>query len=149
MNGVIFEISCVPIPKARPRLGRFGVYTPQKSSEFDTALSYYLRSCNIRIEKEEVAIFSVFRLPAPKSWTKKKYLDMLGKSHLQKPDVDNLQKQVLDSMKKALIFEDDCQVSTEYSEKIWSSQEEAGITLGFFWGQQAKSDMIRYIAERR
>ncbi len=41
-----------------------------------------------------------FRLPMPKSWSKKKRAEMLGKPHQQKPDVDNLIKALMDAVLK-------------------------------------------------
>lgn len=39
-----------------------------------------------------------FHLPMPRSWSKKKRLEMIGKGHQQKPDIDNLVKALLDAL---------------------------------------------------
>lgn len=39
-----------------------------------------------------------FHLPMPKSWSKKKRMEMIGKGHQQKPDIDNLVKALLDAL---------------------------------------------------
>lgn len=148
-NVAFFDIRCVPVPKARPRLGKNGVYTPEKSSKFEELLRWHFATKRVSAGKEPIAVATIFRMPVADSWSKKKIQDSLYKSHTQKPDVDNLQKQVLDAMKKATLFHDDSQVASEYSEKIWVPATEAGIEIGFFWGEFAKSDMMRFLVERR
>lgn len=58
-----------------------------------------------------------FYLPMPKSWSEKKKLKILGSPHQQKPDIDNLQKALLDS-----IFRDgdDSMVYDIHATKRWS-----------------------------
>jgi Holliday junction resolvase RusA-like endonuclease len=51
----------------------------------------------------------------PKSWSGRKYSEMLGKPHKQKPDIDNFVKGLMDAM---LI--DDAGVHTIFATKIWS-----------------------------
>lgn len=64
----------------------------------------------------------IFYIEMPKSWSKKKRAEMLGKPHTSKPDFDNLAKAVCD----ALLAEDSviwrCLV-----EKYWA--ETSSITI--------------------
>jgi Holliday junction resolvase RusA-like endonuclease len=57
----------------------------------------------------------VFYVPMPKSWTGRKYSEMLGKPHKQKPDIDNFVKGLLDAM-----LVDDAGIHTVFATKIWS-----------------------------
>jgi Holliday junction resolvase RusA-like endonuclease len=57
----------------------------------------------------------VFLMPMPKSWSKKNKAEMCGMPHMQKPDIDNLVKALLDS-----IYEDDSHIHTIKAKKIWS-----------------------------
>ena len=59
----------------------------------------------------------IFYIPMPKSWSKKKREEMLGKPHKQKPDIDNLCKAFLDAL-----LEEDSFVFSLTAEKYWSSQ---------------------------
>ena len=59
----------------------------------------------------------VFFIPMPKSWSKKKREQMLGKPHKAKPDIDNLAKAFLD----ALLTEDSYVYSLS-AEKYWSNE---------------------------
>ncbi|WP_437888369.1 RusA family crossover junction endodeoxyribonuclease [Phytobacter sp. V91] len=56
----------------------------------------------------------IFVLPMPVSWSKKKRAEYAGKPHQQKPDKDNLEKALLDS-----IFEDDCRIWDGRVTKVW------------------------------
>ena len=57
----------------------------------------------------------IFRLPMPKSWSKKKCREMMGKPHKQKKDVDNLLKALLDA-----IFIDDAHIWDIRITKKWA-----------------------------
>ena len=59
-----------------------------------------------------------FCLPMPKSWSKKKKLEMNGKPHQQKPDIDNLLKGLLD----ALMVEDKMVYYVGSLGKWWSDK---------------------------
>ena len=56
-----------------------------------------------------------FEMPMPKSWPESKKKKMVGEPHQQTPDIDNLEKAILDSL-----FEDDKKVHKVMATKIWS-----------------------------
>ena len=56
-----------------------------------------------------------FLMPMPKSWSKKKRIAMIGEPHQQKPDIDNLEKALLDAF-----LDDDSGVWRLHSEKRWA-----------------------------
>lgn len=57
----------------------------------------------------------IFKIPMPKSWTKKRKALMEHSPHQQTPDKDNLEKALLDS-----IFKDDSCVWDSRVTKIWA-----------------------------
>jgi Holliday junction resolvase RusA-like endonuclease len=59
----------------------------------------------------------IFYIPMPKSWSKKKREQMLGKPHKQRPDIDNLAKAFLDALLK-----EDSYVYSLSAEKYWSNE---------------------------
>lgn len=65
-----------------------------------------------------------FRIPMPKSWSKKKRSEMAGKPHQQKPDLDNLIKALID----AVHAEDSHIWHLQCCMKIWS--DEGSILIG-------------------
>lgn len=58
-----------------------------------------------------------FVLPMPRSWPPKKRAEMNGRPHQQKPDLDNLEKALLDA-----VFEEDCRVWDGRTTKIWGER---------------------------
>lgn len=67
-------------------------------------------------EKFPDAVTLIFHLPMPKSWSNKKKLEMEGKPHQQRPDVDNILKGTTDSLCK-----EDAYIWAVKAEKRWSS----------------------------
>jgi Holliday junction resolvase RusA-like endonuclease len=59
----------------------------------------------------------IFYIPMPKSWSKRKKAQMIGKGHQQKPDVDNLLKAVMDATLK-----EDCHIYDIHPKKFWAEQ---------------------------
>lgn len=64
-----------------------------------------------------------FRMPMPKSWSKKKRAELLGQPHQQKPDVDNLTKALLDA-----VLKDDSGVWDIRTTKRWANEGSITIT---------------------
>lgn len=58
-----------------------------------------------------------FSITMPKSWSAKKRLEMGGKPHQQRPDIDNLLKSFLDAL-----CEDDSYIYDVRVEKYWAEQ---------------------------
>lgn len=56
-----------------------------------------------------------FWMPMPPSWSKKKRDEWHGKPHMNRPDKDNLEKALLDSL-----YEDDAEVWSGWVEKRWA-----------------------------
>ncbi|MBL4759389.1 MAG: RusA family crossover junction endodeoxyribonuclease [Mariprofundaceae bacterium] len=50
----------------------------------------------------------------PKSWSKKKRLDMFGEPHMQRPDLDNYCKAILDA-----IYDEDSHIHKLTISKVW------------------------------
>ena len=62
------------------------------------------------------------KIQMPKSWSKKRKLEMDGKIHRKKPDRDNIDKAIIDAMfYKA--DADDCLIGCGYIEKKWTIGE--------------------------
>lgn len=65
-----------------------------------------------------------FFVPMPKSWSKKKRVDMLGVSHQQRPDLDNYLKGFLDC------FGEDSRFWSVWATKTWAAD------TGFIYVQE-------------
>lgn len=115
------EINARPIPKARPRLSKFAVYTPKKTADYEKLIAYeWKRRYKDLILKKAVKLDLLFCFKKAKS-CKKDY-------HTQRPDLDNLEKAILDGLNK-IAFEDDCQVVEMKSQKVFSDVDKIVITV--------------------
>ena len=115
------EINARPIPKARPRLSKFAVYTPKKTADYEKLIAYeWKRRYKSLILKNAVKLDLLFCFKKAKS-CKKDY-------HTQRPDIDNLEKAILDGLNKTA-FVDDCQVVEMKSQKVFSDVDKIVITV--------------------
>jgi Holliday junction resolvase RusA-like endonuclease len=78
------------------------------------------------IPKNVETLSWVAYLPIPKSWSKKRKAEMTGKPHRQKPDRDNIDKAILDTL-----FEEDSGVAFGHLSKYWDDGK--GPRIAFTW----------------
>lgn len=110
---ITFSIPGVPTGKRRPRFARRGkfitTYQPKEDASRENliALAYREAAGNVPPYDGPVAIMLMAFFVPPKSWSKKKR-DNPG-SKTSKPDLDNIEKSVLDGL-NGVAFVDDAQV---------------------------------------
>lgn len=115
------EINTRPIPKQRPRLSKFTVYTPKKTIDYEKLISYeWKKKYKDLVLKNAVKLDLLFCFKKAKS-CKKDF-------HTQRPDIDNLEKAVLDGLNK-IAFIDDCQVVEMRSQKIFSDSDKIVVVV--------------------
>ena len=89
--------------KKRPRVLRYNAFK-------DT-----LRLSTIgKLPKDPSRLSWIAYLPIPASWPKKKKSEMAGKLHRQRPDRDNIDKAILDTL-----FKEDSGIASGMIEKRW------------------------------
>lgn len=100
--------SITPVPK--PRMVRSDSWRKRPC-----VLKYWAfkDGCLLKKVKLYPSMKIIFWLPMPKSWSKKKRAEMLGKPHQSRPDIDNLLKSILD------LLEDDSHIWDIYVRKLW------------------------------
>jgi len=102
-------------PIGKPRMTR-----ADKWKQRPPVMRYRLFCDDVRlhdIHLPEAGAHVTFVLPMPKSWSQIKRAQMDGKPHQQKPDIDNLEKALLDA-----IFDDDAHIWDLRKTKIWGEQ---------------------------
>lgn len=103
-------------PVSKPRMTQRDRWAKRPS-----VVKYYDFCDDLRIlwgeNKVPEELYIQFNIPMPKSWSKKKRLNMDGKPHQQRPDIDNLVKAFLDAL-----CEDDSYVFFINASKYWSEQ---------------------------
>jgi Holliday junction resolvase RusA-like endonuclease len=121
-----------PIAMGRPRFARNRMYTPPTSRKFmDEAARIISESTDLKID-QPVRVRMEFVFPRPKTMPKgyKMHVVDWGKTNGRvwkwtKPDIDNLEKMLLDSMVKAGILQDDNLVVETHSGKYYGALGEA------------------------
>lgn len=74
--------------------------------------------------KEATELSWTAYFPIPPSWSGKKKLSHQGQPHRQKPDRDNIDKAIMDSL-----FEEDCGIHAGTIRKLWDDGEGARIVI--------------------
>jgi len=127
-----FTFDYKPESKQRPRFGANGkVYNPQRKK----ALGYKWEAARqMRVQSPErplespVCVNMIFHMPMPKSWSQKRKEEQFGKPMTSKPDIDNMQKFVLDIL-NGIAYQDDRYVTSGYFEKVWDYEGKAQISV--------------------
>ena len=117
------EILGKPMGKGRPRLSKYGTYTPEKTVNYEN----YVKLCFINKYKNytptekalKAKITALFEIPT--SYSKKKKKELIGQPHANKPDADNIAKIVLDSL-NGLAYKDDNQIAELEIKKVYGEQ---------------------------
>lgn len=132
---ISFEIPGKPGSKGRPRLGKYGTYTPEKTKSYETLVKYIFinefkgfKPFTGYIEANITAIFEI-----PKSYSKKKTKELLEghNNYDHKPDTDNIAKIILDSL-NGLAYKDDSQVTILHVNKEYGEQAKVIVELKEF-----------------
>ena len=113
VSSIDFIVPGVPVPKARPRLGKNGAYTPDKTRLYERKGAYHAREAMAGNPPVSCSVFvdlDIF-MPIPESFGKlkrEKALEGIVRP-IGKIDVDNVAKAILDHMNK-IVYIDDNQV---------------------------------------
>lgn len=119
-------IITIPIaPMGKPRMTRSDKWKKRPIVE-----KYWAFKKKIRSFVKDEMLSNVYRVgwiayfPMPKSWSKKKKLEMKNSYHRQKPDRDNIDKAILDAL-----FLDDSGVADGHLIKRWDDSQGPRIVL--------------------
>lgn len=127
-----FTVLGSPVPKGRPRLGRRGVYTPEKTAVYEELVRLsYLEQC--RGEKpfeNAVAVDIALYMPIPES-TGKKQRRLMEEGQIRpakRPDADNCVKSITDAL-NGLAYKDDSLIVDISARKYYSGEPRAVIKI--------------------
>ena len=119
-----------PAPKARPRMGKHGAYTPKRTRDAETAMRWLLLSqCPKPLTGPlELGVAFYFRAPTSYRKAERERLEENGEYREGKPDIDNLLKLVMDAA-NGVLWNDDAQVVKIEATKNYGGSEETVINL--------------------
>lgn len=126
MQSLTLTVPGKPIAKKRPRFFRRGAFVGTYNAQ-ETEESRWMWTVNQQLPDGfkpitgPVKVFMEFAFPYPKSWSKKKRQTHFW--HAAKPDLDNLEKFVLDCLRDFVIADDAAVCKTE-SVKFWDEFNE-------------------------
>ena len=111
-----------PVALGRPRMSRFGAYTPKKSRDYQKSMLDALDAVDAPLDGP-VKLSITFCHKRPQRLNRKK--DTVARiPKTTKPDIDNLIKMVMDVLTKAEVWLDDNQVVSVTAEDWYCSKAE-------------------------
>lgn len=114
-----------PVAKGRPRVGKFGTYTPEKTVNYENLvkMSYIEAYSKEPLLENDLEVTINFYFSIPKSTSKKKRELMLnGKiMHNKRPDIDNCIKSITDALNE-IAYKDDNQIVKIQASKYYSDE---------------------------
>lgn len=120
-----------PVPKQRPRVTRYGTFTPEATVDFENRVreAWRRQDGTTFSEGEPLFVGVTAHFEIPRSLSKKKQAAMVGQPHTkQRGDIDNVVKSVLDALNKHA-FPDDCAVYIIHAEKLYSAEPYTEVTI--------------------
>ena len=143
---IYFVIPGEPKAKQRPRLGKWGAYTPKMTVQYEN----WVKQCwaeqgNLWFTGEIKATITAY-FGIPKSTSKKKKEEMLlGKIKCtKKPDTDNIAKIVLDSL-NGIAYKDDSQIVELHVFKKYSEEPKVVVEFeGFVFNPPCVGTELSY-----
>lgn len=129
-----FEIPGPVTGKGRPRINTYTcrAYTPNKTKEYEElAKQYFVLKYPRHIPiggRVKVSIIAYFKIP---KGTNKKNEELMLSGNIsptKKPDIDNIEKIILDAM-NSLAFKDDNQITKLEIEKVYSEEEKVYVKI--------------------
>ena len=118
-----FTLPVIPTAQARPRFSRWGTHKSKTQEANERTLEAWMLEYVPATPLEgALRLEFVAAMPCPKSATKKLKAAMLCGEELpaKKPDLDNLAKQLKDTMTRMGFWKDDSQVVTLVCRKVYA-----------------------------
>lgn len=134
MSGEIaFTVLGEPVGKARPRLARFGAYTPQATVLYENLVkTEYRRQCGDHRFPDGQAlrmdILAYYRIPASASRKKREQMQDGTARPMKKPDWDNVGKIISDAL-NGLAYRDDVQIAECRITKLYDESPRVSVRI--------------------
>lgn len=138
------SITVEPAPKERPRAtvvgGHARIYTPRTTETYEKKIrDAWVKAHGDKPMEGQLLARIFYGFPIPKSTPKKKIPDMLARiiRPTVKPDLDNLDKAVMDALNK-VAYKDDSQIVAKVSKKHYAEVPHVTVIIAEY-GKEEKS----------
>lgn len=127
----VLEINERPTGKERPKfnLRTKAVYTPTKTVQFEDFIKWKFieKYKNVEVSEKpfKLSINAFFK---PSKTAIKNKIDLIGKLYTNKPDLDNIEKIIMDSF-NGVVYRDDSQVAEKCGSKRYGERDKIIIVL--------------------
>ena len=124
----VYEIEGPPVPWMRA--GRVGEKYYDRQFKEKTRYQWSIKAAmaGLYAHSEPIKLVLEFHMPIPKSWTRKKRLNALGKPHSSRSDIDNLMKFVGDAL-NGILWEDDALIFEIVARKFYAEEAKTRIMI--------------------
>ena len=115
----------IPIAKGRPRVGKFGTYTPTKTVNYENLVQFcYMDQAEGIKLAGPLGMHIALYFPIPKSYSKKQVelIKAQGMAYTKKPDLDNCIKSITDALNH-FAYDDDSQIIELMAWKWYTLEE--------------------------
>ena len=118
------------VPKARPRLGRYGTYTPEKTKVYERYVKVTIQKAKLKPVDGPLKVELTIYRKIPKSFSKVKRNKAISGELLPttKPDIDNYVKSVLDAS-NGMLYHDDNQIVELIARKLYAEEPRVEIRI--------------------
>ena len=125
-----FDLPIRPRPKQRPRFSMGHTYTPKETQDYEKTIRNMVSAEMTEQYKEWAFVQMRFYYALPQSAPKKKrqMVEIAPLMHTKRPDVDNLQKSVMDAL-NGVLWEDDAIVFAVVAQKHYDTRDHIKITV--------------------
>ena len=120
-----FSVPGRPVPKARPRVTRWGTYTPSQTRDYEKRVLDAWKEQQLPMLPAETPIRISVKawIPLPMSMSQRRRLALNGTPHTgHRADVDNIVKSVCDAL-NGHAYPDDCAIWRIEGEKLHHNGE--------------------------
>lgn len=120
-----------PVAKGRPRVTRYGTYTPEKTKNYETLVKelYFVEHGQTLLDGElSIDIKAYFRIPKSASKKRKRLMASGDMRPVKRPDWDNVGKIVTDAL-NGVAYDDDSQIVSASVEKYYSEEPRTEIKI--------------------
>lgn len=127
---ICFTVPGLPVGKGRPRVTRFGAYTPEKTRAYEEKVRQCWETQSGTRAPEGAAVMAeiIAWFPIPKATPKGQRDALEGAYHLKRPDCDNIAKAVLDSL-NGYAYKDDSAVQLRIEKRYTNGAPRVSVRL--------------------